>query len=53
MQPSFTVECTAPFLERHYSLSMGKNKLFWETTNECGSMGFVAVHKSEGNPPIA
>ena len=32
---------------------MGKNKLFWETTNECGSMGFVAVHKSEGNPPIA
>ena len=32
---------------------MGKNKLFWETANECGSMGFVAVHKSEGNPPIA
>ena len=32
---------------------MGKNKLFWETANERGSMGLVAVHKSVGNPPIA
>ena len=31
---------------------MGKNKLFWETTNEYGSMGFVVVHKNVGNLPI-